>query len=75
MSLPSPSRRFEHFADTRIPDFLLSIEDPRANSGGVLKGCPICGGLGHGLTDCPKLEEAQRRTQNAQRSNAGAGGY
>jgi hypothetical protein len=28
----------------RIPEFLLSIDDPRASNGGALKGCPICGG-------------------------------
>lgn len=48
-------------ADPRIPQFLLDIDDPRAAAGGVLKGCPICGGLGHGLSDCPKLADELRR--------------
>ncbi|WOO83237.1 DEAD-box ATP-dependent RNA helicase 35 [Vanrija pseudolonga] len=52
-------------AKQKIPEFLLSIDDPRAAQGGVLKGCPICGGLGHGLSDCPKLEEETRRRQAA----------
>jgi ATP-dependent RNA helicase DDX41 len=58
----------------RIPEFLLSIDDPRAKSGGSLKGCPICGGLGHGLSDCPKLEEETRRKQAANQKYSG-GGY
>lgn len=61
-------------AKQKIPEFLLSIEDPRAKHGGSLKGCPVCGGLGHGLADCPKLQEAQRRTQAAQKQYSG-GGY
>ncbi|OCF32706.1 ATP-dependent RNA helicase DDX41 [Kwoniella heveanensis CBS 569] len=52
-------------AKQKIPEFLLSIDDPRAAHGGALKGCPICGGLGHGLSDCPKLQEEQRRKQAA----------
>ena len=67
----------------------MSIDDPRATQGGALKGCPICGGgwirkisktklnvlgLGHGLSDCPKLEESQRRVQAAQSRYSG-GGY
>ncbi|KJE05434.1 ATP-dependent RNA helicase DDX41 [Cryptococcus gattii NT-10] len=61
-------------AKQKIPDFLLSIDDPRAAHGGGLKGCPICGGLGHGLSDCPKLEEETRRKQAAQTRYHG-GGY
>ncbi|CAD6576784.1 MAG: DEAD-box ATP-dependent RNA helicase 35 [Tremellales sp. Tagirdzhanova-0007] len=61
-------------AKQKIPEFLMSIDDPRATHGGVLKGCPICGGLGHGLSDCPKLEESQRRVQAAQSRYSG-GGY
>lgn len=61
-------------AKQKIPDFLLSIDDPRAAHGGALKGCPICGGLGHGLSDCPKLEEETRRKQAAQTRYHG-GGY
>ncbi|GMK59645.1 hypothetical protein CspeluHIS016_0802510 [Cutaneotrichosporon spelunceum] len=48
-------------AKQKIPQFLLDIDDPRAAAGGVLKGCPICGGLGHGLAECPKLADEQRR--------------
>lgn len=30
--------------DCRIPEFLLSIEDPRLAIGGAIQGCPVCGG-------------------------------
>jgi len=62
-------------AKQKIPEFLLSIEDPRAAHGASIanKGCPICGGLGHGLADCPKLEEATRRQQASQAKYAGDG--
>ncbi|KAK0528943.1 DEAD-box ATP-dependent RNA helicase 35 [Tilletia horrida] len=63
-------------AKQRIPPFLAAIDDPRASAagGGPLKGCPICGGLGHGIKDCPKLEENQRRaTANFSRGDGGGG--
>jgi len=60
-------------AKQRIPPFLLSIEDPNAGSGGA---CAICGGLGHSVTNCPKLEDAQRRTMASHRTrDDGGGGY
>lgn len=60
-------------AKQKIPEFLLSIDDPRAAHGAAYKGCPICGGLGHGLSDCPKLEEATRRQQAANQKYSGEG--
>ena len=63
-------------AKQRIPPFLAAIEDPRAAAGGALQGCPICGGLGHGIKDCPKLEDNQRRaTAGFSREGGGGGGY
>ncbi|KAJ9113833.1 hypothetical protein QFC19_000026 [Naganishia cerealis] len=64
-------------AKQRVPEFLNAIEDPMAkyqDQGGVGKACPICGGLGHSVTNCPKLAETQRR-QVAGHSREGAGGY
>jgi len=58
----------------RVPAFLTSIEDPRAAQGGALRGCPVCGGLGHGIGNCPKLEETQRR-QMASHRTTDTGGY
>ena len=59
----------------RVPPFLQSIEDPRAAQGGSLKGCPVCGGLGHGISNCPKLEDAQRRQMASHRISDDRGGY
>lgn len=59
----------------RVPPFLQSVEDPHAAQGGSLKGCPVCGGLGHGISNCPKLEDTQRRTMAAHRAGGDVGGY
>ncbi|CAO1637269.1 unnamed protein product [Sympodiomycopsis kandeliae] len=62
-------------AKQRIPAFLQQIDDPRAISGSAgFKACAICGGLGHSIQDCPKLEEEQRRKM-ASHSRDGGGGY
>lgn len=44
-----------------VPEILLSIEDDVGLNGGA--GCTFCGGLGHRITDCPKLE-ANRKKQD-----------
>ncbi|KZP29981.1 DEAD-domain-containing protein, partial [Athelia psychrophila] len=63
-------------AGQKVPPFLTSIEDPRAAQGGDLKGCQVCGGLGHGISNCPKLEDATRRTMASMRTaDDGGGGY
>ncbi|KAH8833496.1 P-loop containing nucleoside triphosphate hydrolase protein [Flagelloscypha sp. PMI_526] len=63
-------------ARQKVPPFLAALEDPRIAQGGSMRGCPVCGGLGHGIGNCPKLEETSRRQMNAQRiANEGGGGY
>ncbi|EGN92023.1 hypothetical protein SERLA73DRAFT_173192 [Serpula lacrymans var. lacrymans S7.3] len=62
-------------AGQKVPMFLQSIDDPRAAQGGSLKGCPVCGGLGHGISNCPKLEDAQRRQMASHRAADDGGGY
>ncbi|KAH7907968.1 P-loop containing nucleoside triphosphate hydrolase protein [Hygrophoropsis aurantiaca] len=62
-------------AGQKVPPFLQTVEDPRAAQGGSLKGCPVCGGLGHGISNCPKLEDAQRRQTASHRIDDGGGGY
>ncbi|KAI0956954.1 hypothetical protein AcW1_005505 [Taiwanofungus camphoratus] len=62
-------------AGQKVPPFLQSIDDPRAAQGGSLKGCPVCGGLGHGISNCPKLEETQRRQMASHRVSDDRGGY
>ncbi|KAF9070331.1 P-loop containing nucleoside triphosphate hydrolase protein [Rhodocollybia butyracea] len=61
-------------AGQKVPPFLTTVEDPRVSQGGMLKGCPVCGGLGHGISNCPKLEETQRR-QMASHRPQDEGGY
>jgi ATP-dependent RNA helicase DDX41 len=43
-----------------FPPVLMMLEDPRENfSGGG--GCSFCGGLGHTIVDCPKIDKDARR--------------
>ncbi|RKP07822.1 P-loop containing nucleoside triphosphate hydrolase protein [Thamnocephalis sphaerospora] len=60
-------------AKQRIPPVLLALHDPMEHVGtAVPGGCTFCGGLGHRITECPKLE-AHRRTQMAGRTGGGEG--
>merc|ERR1719440_2022430 len=45
-------------ARQRIPTVLATLEDPNDDGGtdGDVKGCAFCGGLGHRVATCPKLE-------------------
>ena len=47
-------------AKQRIPPVLATLEDPNDAGGGgaydQTKGCAFCGGLGHRVATCPKLE-------------------
>ncbi|KAJ9508881.1 hypothetical protein QJQ45_028196 [Haematococcus lacustris] len=79
-------------AKQRVPHFLLALDDPleameemAAKSG--VKGCTICGGLGHRATQCPKLQAfcdskvqcaSQAENRAATRANKdyfGSGGF
>jgi len=54
-------------AKQRIPPVLATLEDPNDAGGGgddTDKGCAFCGGLGHRVATCPKLE-AHRMKQIA----------
>jgi ATP-dependent RNA helicase DDX41 len=62
-------------AGQKVPPFLQTVEDPRAAQGGSLKGCPVCGGLGHVISNCPKLEDTQRRQMASHRTSQDTGGY
>ncbi|KAJ7632319.1 P-loop containing nucleoside triphosphate hydrolase protein [Roridomyces roridus] len=60
-------------AGQKVPPFLSSIDD---SQGGSMKGCPVCGGLGHSISNCPKREDAQRRLMASHRTtDDGGGGY
>jgi ATP-dependent RNA helicase DDX41 len=43
-----------------IPPFLDSIQVPT-----MTKACPVCGGLGHPLSACPKLDAQQKQQLNS----------
>ncbi|KAM6500809.1 DEAD domain containing protein [Amanita muscaria] len=62
-------------AGQKVPPFLMNVEDPRVAQGAHLRGCPVCGGLGHNISNCPKLEDTQRRQMALHRSDRGGGGY
>ncbi|GAA6018840.1 hypothetical protein JCM10207_000258 [Rhodosporidiobolus poonsookiae] len=61
-------------AKQKVPPFLTSIEDPNLDANGKPVGCTNCGGLGHSIRNCPKLEENQRRTMAAHMGGRGEGG-
>ncbi|PWA78145.1 hypothetical protein CTI12_AA218220 [Artemisia annua] len=68
-------------AKQRIPPVLAELNDPMedieviANASGV-KGCAYCGGLGHRITDCPKLEhQKSQQIAGSRRDYFGSGGY
>ena len=65
-------------AKQRVPPVLLIMDDPTVDDirdiNGV-KGCSFCGGLGHRITDCPKLEKDARRVAGGKKDafNSGDG--
>ncbi|CAL8988594.1 unnamed protein product [Prunus brigantina] len=69
-------------AKQRIPPVLAELNDPMelnadaiTNASGV-KGCVYCGGLGHRIHDCPKLEQQKRMAiSSSRRDYFGSGGY
>ena len=50
-------------AKQKVPPFLASIvtEADQLNEGLGSVGCSYCGGLGHRITACPKLEAVQNK--------------
>mmetsp|Transcript_27351 Transcript_27351/g.41182 ORF Transcript_27351/g.41182 Transcript_27351/m.41182 type:complete len:678 (+) Transcript_27351:114-2147(+) len=65
-------------AHQRIPPVLMIMDDPLENiqrEDGT-KGCSFCGGLGHSIVDCPKIEKDARRVtkKDALASGDGYGG-
>lgn len=68
-------------AKQRIPPVLGELNDPMedvdaiTNASGV-KGCAYCGGLGHRIRDCPKLEHQKSMAiAGSRRDYYGSGGY
>ena len=67
-------------AKQRVPPVLLALDDPAddlLDMDGV-KGCAFCGGPGHRITNCPKLDKDARRIgagkKDALVQNGGYGG-
>jgi len=50
-------------AKQRVPPVLQALEDPDENlmEIGGFQGCSFCGGLGHRITDCPRLESQSKK--------------
>ena len=47
-----------------VPEFLLNLqseEEKFLEAHGGERGCSYCGGLGHRITNCPKLEAVNRK--------------
>lgn len=64
-------------AKQRVPPVLMALDD---NENTIItadgtKGCAFCGGLGHRVTDCPKIDkDARRLGQNRRDMLTGTGG-
>lgn len=53
------------------PDDIFTLVSGRAAE----EPCPLCGGLGHRITMCPKLQQqAQAGTKDVLKGNGGMGG-
>lgn len=68
-------------AKQRIPPVLAELNDPTEdfeaiNNASGVKGCGYCGGLGHRIRDCPKLEHQKSQAiASSRRDYFGSGGY
>ncbi|KAJ3013854.1 UNVERIFIED_CONTAM: hypothetical protein HDU68_000516 [Siphonaria sp. JEL0065] len=64
-------------AKQKIPPFLMTLEDPTEMFKGVEGAsieCSFCGGLGHMITHCPKLEQQNKTMSTSHRSmHSGSG--
>jgi len=65
-------------AKQRIPPVLQMLDDPRgdASAGKEAGGCSFCGGLGHTIVDCPKIDKDARRVAGGHKDALATGeGY
>jgi ATP-dependent RNA helicase DDX41 len=66
-------------AKQEVPQFILALTQDLASTEAASvqqtgtdasgAGCAYCGGLGHRITDCPKLEHQRRQMQGSRRDN------
>merc|ERR1740121_1535049 len=58
-------------AGQNVPPFLRQLDSPAAGHNveeiGGVKGCAYCGGLGHRIANCPKLETTRQKTASGQK--------
>eukprot|EP00592_Proboscia_alata_P006230 CAMPEP_0194358036 /NCGR_PEP_ID=MMETSP0174-20130528/5394_1 /TAXON_ID=216777 /ORGANISM="Proboscia alata, Strain PI-D3" /LENGTH=717 /DNA_ID=CAMNT_0039128255 /DNA_START=67 /DNA_END=2217 /DNA_ORIENTATION=+ len=66
-------------AHQRIPPVLMIMDDPQERLGvkqDGTRGCSFCGGLGHSIVDCPKIDKDARRVAGGHKDViAGNDGY
>mmetsp|Transcript_14460 Transcript_14460/g.16283 ORF Transcript_14460/g.16283 Transcript_14460/m.16283 type:complete len:711 (+) Transcript_14460:64-2196(+) len=60
-------------AKQRIPPVLMMLDDPRDRNGG--EGCQYCGGLGHTIVDCPKIDKNARQIASGRNDALATGDY
>lgn len=66
-------------AKQTVPPVLRALEDPyTADTGGLsnatgTQGCAFCGGLGHRITECPKVDAQSRKIGAGRRDYLGGG--
>lgn len=60
-------------ARQRIPPVLMMLDDPRDRTGGA--GCSYCGGLGHTVVDCPKIDKNARQMASGRKDALATGDY
>lgn len=63
-------------AKQRVPPVLQALDDPDDDLEGVggTKGCAFCGGLGHRITECPKLDKNARQLNSGRKDSLNAAG-
>ena len=63
-------------AKQRVPPVLQALDDPDDDLKeiGGTQGCSFCGGLGHRITDCPKLDKDARRIGAGKKDFVAKGG-
>ncbi|CAB9527790.1 Putative DEAD-box ATP-dependent RNA helicase 43 [Seminavis robusta] len=61
-------------ARQRIPPVLMMLDDPREQNGGEGGGCSFCGGLGHTIVDCPKIDKDAKRVASGHKDALATGG-
>ncbi|CAI5459235.1 unnamed protein product, partial [Closterium sp. Yama58-4] len=68
-------------AKQRIPPVLASLDDPMEDAEALaaasgVRGCAFCGGLGHRISECPKLEHQKTQAiSGSHKDYLGSGGY